>query len=111
MTRLGVLLPALLAISWVPVQAQEPAPDAKALGLAEALFSYCAKADPSSSARYQAKIKAVAQGAGEDILAKVRLSDEYVKAHAAVDDFVAKVDERNAKKVCMEPPAQKNKAP
>ena len=105
--RISVLLSLLVAAVLAPANAQEPAPDPKALGLTEALFSYCAKADPPSAARYKEKIKAAEQRASDEILAKVRQSDEYLKAHAAVDDFVAKVDEHNSKKVCMEPPVKK----
>lgn len=104
----GAWMPATLAVCvFMPMAQAQEAPDPKALGLTEALFSYCAKVDPPSAARYQERIKAVAQGASDDILSKVRLSDEYQKAHAAVDDFVAKVDEHNSKKVCLEPPAPK----
>jgi hypothetical protein len=41
--------------------------------------------------------------ASRETLAEVRKSDEYRKARSSVDDFVAKVDERNASRVCSGP--------
>ena len=87
--------------------ADEPGPDAKTLGITEAVVSYCAKVDPKAASHYQERIKKVAQGAGEERLAKLRLTDEYQKAHASVDDFVDKIDERNSKKFCADPHEQK----
>jgi hypothetical protein len=86
--------------------ADPAAPDAKALGISEAVLSYCARVVPSVAAKYQERVKRVAQGASAATLAKVRNSDEYRKAHASVDDFVGKVDEHNAKVVCSESVAQ-----
>jgi hypothetical protein len=80
--------------------AGELPPDAKALGIAEAISSYCAKVDPSAAPQYRDKVKLVAKGASDEVLAKVRKSDEYQKAHQSVDDFVGKVDEHNVGKVC-----------
>jgi len=98
---------AVLGVFMAPLApAQEPAPDAKALGITEALLSYCARVDPTAAPRFQERVKSVAMGASDDVLARLRQSEDYMKAHAAVDDFVAKVDEHNAKKVCMEPPAR-----
>ena len=83
-------------------QAEEPVPDPKALGTTEAILSYCAKVDPSGASKYQERVKLVAQGASEKALDEVRKTDEYQQARASVDDFLAKVDEHNAKKVCSE---------
>ena len=82
--------------------AEEPAPDARALATTEAILSYCAKVDPASASEYQERVKLIAQGASEKALDEVRKSAEYQQAHASVDDFLAKVDEHNAKKVCSE---------
>jgi hypothetical protein len=100
----------ILAIAAVLTQAalgEGSAPDPKALGITEAVVSYCVKVEPSSAPQFQERVKGVAQGATEDQLAKVRLTDEYEKAHASVDDFVAKVDERNSKAFCTRQMAQK----
>lgn len=86
--------------------AGQAAPDAKALGRTEAIFSYCAKIDPSSGPKYQERLKLVSHGASDEVIAKVRQSDEYQQAHQSVDDFVSKVDEHNAMKVCTNALAQ-----
>jgi hypothetical protein len=82
--------------------ANEPAPDARALGITEAIVSYCSKVDPASAAHYKERIRLVADNASEEKLARLRQSEEYQRAHASVDEFVAKVDEHNSRKVCAE---------
>jgi hypothetical protein len=89
---------ACASLAW----ADAPPPEARALGITEAILTYCAKADPSAAARYQEQIKLLVQQASEQTLAEVRKSPEYLKAHASVDDFIAKIDPHNAKRVCSE---------
>ena len=97
----------LLALGWSGValadQSKPQAPDPHALGMTEAVFDYCAKADPKGAAKVRARLKGLVQGASRETLAKVRKSDEYRKARSSVDDFLAKVDERNASRVCSGP--------
>jgi hypothetical protein len=88
-------------------QAAAQAPDAHALGVTEAILSYCAKIDAPAAAEYGQRAKALAQGASEETLAKMRAGDEYQKAHQSAEDFVAKVDAHNAKRVCSESVASK----
>ena len=73
------------------------------LGMTEAMFEYCAKADPKGAAKVHARLKRLVQGASKETLAAVRKSDEYRKARGSVEDFVAKVDERNVSRVCSGP--------
>jgi hypothetical protein len=75
------------------------------LGMTEAVFDYCAKADPKDAAKVHERLKRLVQGASSETLAAVRKSDEYRKARSSVDDFVAKVDERNARRLCSGPVA------
>ena len=82
------------------VFADSPGPDPHTLAITEAILSYCTKVDPAAAARYQEKVKQLVQGASDEALAKVRSSDEYQRARASLDDFVSKVDEHNAKRVC-----------
>jgi hypothetical protein len=101
----------ILSLSAVVVAAQaavaeQAAPNPKVLGTAEAILAYCAKIDPAGGAKYLERVKLVTQGASDEVLAKVRKSDEYQHAHQSVDDFVLKVDEHNAMKVCSESLAQ-----
>jgi hypothetical protein len=93
---------ALLAcggLAWA-ARADGPAPDPRVLGLAESMLSYCTKVDPVSAAAYQGKIGQLIQGASDEVLAKVRSSEEYQRARQSLEDFVSKVDEHNAKRVC-----------
>lgn len=91
----AILLPGLAL-------ADDTLPDARSLATVEAILDYCAKVDPPAASKYQDQIKLMAQGANDDELAKVRKSDEYLQQHASMDEFLAKVDEHNAKKVCAQ---------
>jgi hypothetical protein len=101
------VLIALLALGCSGValaaQSKAQAPDPRALGMTEAVFDYCAKADPKGAAKVFARLKRLTQGASTETLAEVRKSDQYRKARSSVDDFVAKVNERNASRVCSGP--------
>jgi hypothetical protein len=77
------------------------------LGMTEAMFEYCAKADPKGAVKVHARLKRLVQGASQETLAEVRKSDEYRKARSSVENFVAKVDARNASRVCSGPPGGK----
>ena len=57
--------------------------------------------------RLRQMIKQLVQGASEQQLAEVRNSDEYRKAYDSVVDFVAKIDQRNAKNFCSETPIER----
>ncbi len=96
----------LLALSALALlrfaMAEEPAPDPKVLGTTEAILAYCAKVDPSGASKYQARVQLVTQGASDETLARVRQAGEYQQARDSVDEFVAKIDEHNAMKVCSE---------
>jgi hypothetical protein len=80
--------------------AEDPAPDPRALGTAEAIVSYCAKIDPSAAAKYQQHVKLIVKNASEEVLARVRQSSEYQQARDTVDESVGKLDERDAKRAC-----------
>jgi hypothetical protein len=81
-------------------QAEGQAPDARALGIAEAVLSYCTKVDPSSAAKVRERIKLLTAGASQQALAKVRNSGDYRRAHDSEDNFLSKVDPKNARRVC-----------
>ena len=88
-----------------PVRAEDSGPEPEALGKAEALLSYCTKVAPDSVEKYRTHVKALSKDASREKLAEVRRSREYSKAHQSVDDFVAKVDQHNARRVCSKPVA------
>ena len=78
--------------------------DARTLGMAEALLDYCAKNDPAGAAKVRARLKQVTQGASRQALAAARMSREYRTAHDSEAAFVAKVDARNAERLCSKSP-------
>jgi hypothetical protein len=82
--------------------AAEPSPNAQALGISEGILSYCARVDAPTAAKLQARVKALAQGASEETLAKIRNSDEYRQGYDSATDFVSKVDPHNAARPCTE---------
>jgi hypothetical protein len=84
-------------------QADGQTPDPQALGIAEAMLDYCAKAYPESAVKFQFQIKRLTGGVSAEALAKVRNSEPYRRAHDAESDFVGKVDPHNAKRVCSKP--------
>ena len=93
----------IAVLSSAPTYAEESGVDSAALGKADALLSYCTKVEPDSRQKYWAQVKALSKDASKEQLAAARRSEEYLKAHQAVDDFVAKVDKHNTKLVCAHP--------
>jgi hypothetical protein len=99
-----IALLACCGLAWPALtQADGQTPDARVLGITEAMLDFCAKAYPSSAVKFQYQITRLTQGASAETLAKVRSSEEYRRAHDAEDDFVGKVDPHNAKRVCSKP--------
>ena len=80
--------------------AEDPAPDPRALGTAEAIASYCAKIDPAAAAAYQQQVRMLVKNASEAVLAKVRESSEYQQARDKVEQSVGKLDASDAKRTC-----------
>jgi hypothetical protein len=91
----------LLGLS--PVGAEDAGPDPAALGMTEALLSFCTKVAPAEAEKYRQQVATLSQNASAERLAEVRKSDAYRNAHQAVDDFVTKVDPHNAQRVCSNP--------
>jgi hypothetical protein len=84
------------------VHADEAAPNAQALGVAESALNYCGPIDPAAADRVRQMIKLLVQGASDRQLAQVRSSDGYRKAYDSVGDSVAKIDPHKAKRFCAE---------
>jgi hypothetical protein len=95
---------ALLACCWLAapsgVFAEGLGPDPRSLGVTESILSYCAKVDAAAAAKYQESVRQLTDGASDEVLAKVRGSDEYRRARQSMEDFVKTVDEHNAKQLC-----------
>ena len=83
--------------------ASADAPDARRLAITDALLTYCSKADPSTTAKYQSELKRLEQGASPTVLAAVRRSTEYKERRDSMEQFMARIDEHNAKKMCSRP--------
>ena len=83
------------------VRADGKGPDARTLGITEGILTYCTKVDPPSAVKYRERIKLLVEGASDATLVAVRNSDAYLKARESMDDFISKVDEHNAKRVCV----------
>jgi hypothetical protein len=100
-----------LACAWLALPplalADGPPPSAQVLAIAESVINYCGPIDPAAADRLRQMIKQLVQGASEQQLAEVRNSDEYRKAYDSVVDFVAKIDQRNAKNFCSETPIER----
>ena len=86
--------------------ADEPAPPAQALAVAEAILEHCATLIPAEADRFRQQSTLVTQGASEETLAEVRKSDEYQQARETTLESLAKVDEKDAKKACAQNTAQ-----
>jgi hypothetical protein len=99
--RGGALLACAALAGPAPVLADSTAPDARMLGITEGILTYCTKVDPPSAVKYRERIKLLVQGASDATLVQVRNSDAYLKARESMDDFISKVDEHNAKRVCV----------
>jgi hypothetical protein len=88
-----------------PAKAESTGPNARSLGHADALLDYCTKAEPSSVAKLQARIKQYSQGASDAELAKMRETDEYRQANGAERDLLARIQPRKARSTCARAPA------
>lgn len=98
---LACILGGMLALQ-APANATAEKINARALGILESVRHYCAPIDPAAVAKLDDRIKALENGASEKTIASVRASPDYLKAHSTMDEFVSKVDDRNAKKMCSE---------
>ncbi len=103
-------LPTWLACAWLAVpllvHADTPSVNPHALGTVESILNYCARLDPAAAVKLREQVKQLAQGASDRQLAEVRNSNEYRESYDSVVDFVAKVDEHNAKRICSETPVE-----
>lgn len=108
MTRMlhAVCLAAVLAALGV-VWAAGPAPTGKELATVEAVLAYCVKFAPAAAGGYREQLGLLTKGTSDETLVKLRNGPEYRQAQREVDEFLAKVDARNAEKVCTRHVARK----
>jgi hypothetical protein len=100
---IGACLIGTILLGLSPVWAEDAGPDPAALGMTEALLSFCSKVAPADVDRFQQQVEMLSKNVSAQRLAEVRQSDAYRNAHKAVDDFTAKVDPHNARLVCAKP--------
>ena len=100
--RYVVLLAWGLLLAPALVRADGPGPDARALGLAEAMLGYCTKTVPAVAAKQRERIERLTHGASRASLTELRKSREYRQAYDGETDFIAKVTEHNARRLCSE---------
>ena len=91
------------ALTW----ADGPMVDPRALGLAEGMLDYCAKAVPKDAEKQKERVEQMSQGVSPGVLAQLRRTREYRQAFEAEADFAAKVDKHNARSFCSRLPASK----
>lgn len=84
------------------VRADGPGPDARSLAVAEAVLGYCTKTVPSVAAQQRQRIERLTHDASRQSLTELRESPEYRQAYDAETDFIAKVTEHNARRLCSE---------
>jgi hypothetical protein len=77
-----------------------PAVDAQALGITDSILAYCGRLDAAAATKIRARITELEHGASEQQLAAIRNSAQYRQAYDSMVEFVGKVDEHNAQRVC-----------
>ena len=104
--RQGTCMARIVSLGWMVAAlafaagAQADEPDARALGMTEAILSYCAKVDPAAAEKYQQRLQLLSQDASEEALRTLRQSDEYRLGQDSMDESLARVDAQNARKAC-----------
>lgn len=73
------------------------------LGIMESILSYCGPVDAAAAAQLRAKIDEMLKGRSQEAIARARNSNAYRAGYDSINDFVGKVDKRNAERVCKEP--------
>jgi hypothetical protein len=96
----------MILVGLSPAWAQDAGPDPAALGMADALLSFCTKVAPAEVEKFRQQVDQLSKDVSAQKLAEVRQSDAYRNAHKAVDDFAAKADSQSARLVCANPDAK-----
>lgn len=93
---------ALLSVGAVGLsQGAEVTADVHALAITESLISYCQRIDPTATAQLKKHDADLAKGIDAHGLRQLRDSDEYRAAYQSLQQFVARVDEHNARRPCQ----------
>jgi hypothetical protein len=100
--RLAAMLTGVCVALGLLAHAESPALNAQTLGFTESVLNYCGAIEPALALKLREKVRQLVERATEQQIAEARNSDEYRKAYDSVSEFVAKVDERDAKRICSE---------
>jgi len=104
------LMMSLCVLAAIPrfALAEEPArPSGQTLGMMEAIFSRCAQVDPKAAGRYERGISLMIQGISEEVVAEVRMSDEYHQSYDSTTESLRGVSEHDALEACARSVAAK----
>ena len=82
--------------------ADSPAISPQALGTAEAVLKYCAKADSKAAGKYEERMKLLAQLSTPEALTAARKSDEYKEAYESAVQSVGKLDTNQVPRACAQ---------
>ncbi len=85
---------------------QQTSPDAKSLAIIDRVLEYCGPIDPAVAEGLREKIKRLTKGLSEQQVTQLRQTPEYQAAYSSMGEFVGKVDEHNARKLCTESVSQ-----
>jgi len=96
----GLLASPLALADRPPAPADGQAPDARKLGVTEAILDYCSTSSPETADKYRFEVARQTRGASPETLKNVRASNEYRQARGMEEDFLGKVDPHNAKHIC-----------
>jgi hypothetical protein len=78
---------------------------AQRLGILESIQRYCSEREPAAAAKLQKAIDQIVAGLSKSQVAGLRQSEDYRLGASSMEQFTAKVDDHNAKRLCKESPA------
>lgn len=74
--------------------------DPQKLAITERAVEYCGPIDPAISNKLREKVAEMVKGVTPDALARIRGSVDYKQTQSSMDQFISKIDPRNAKVFC-----------
>jgi hypothetical protein len=99
---LVVTVVGLSAFTAVPLAQADASVNARQLAITERTLKFCGPLDPEAAKKLQAKLDQQKRGISDSALAEARKSEEYQKAYLLIGNFIAQVDEHNAKTLCAD---------
>ena len=97
-----VIVLAVVTFLWMHTRHAGPV-DVHRLAVTEAAMDYCRTAYPSALPEISERVRQLTRGSGAAELEAIRQGDAYRRAHASMEQFVAKIDAKNAQRLCTGP--------